>query len=106
MTKRIVFAVLIALLMSGLFTYLLGRRMGKINTARNASKHFYLSAAKDLDAGETLTSGDVQLVEWFGPGVLAGGFTKLSDLNGRSVLYPLAKGEPIIERQLATAGAR
>jgi pilus assembly protein CpaB len=105
MTKRVLMAVVIALLVSGIFTYFVSRRMVKSNNTHNSDKRFYVSAAKDLDAGETLSGSDVELVEWFGPGVLAGAFTKVSDVNGRTVLYPLDKGQPIIERQLATAGA-
>ena len=36
---------------------------------------------------------------------LTGGFTKINDVAGRIVLYPLPKGEPIVDRQLAAAGA-
>ena len=47
----------------------------------------------------------LQLVEWHASTPLAGGFTKIDDLTGRVLLYPLAKGEPIIDGQLAAAGA-
>lgn len=105
MTKRVLLAVVIALLVSGLFTYFLSRRMAKANSARVAQKQIYVVAAKDLEAGESLGPESLQLVEWYGSGGLSGAFTKIADATGRIVLYPLAKGEPIIERQLATEGA-
>jgi len=45
------------------------------------------------------------LVEWHASTPLTEGFTKLDGLTGRVLLYPVAKGEPIIERQLAAVGA-
>ena len=104
-TKRIVAAVVIALLVSGLFTYFLSRRMAKANKVTDVPKQKYIAAAKDLEAGETLQPGSLQVVDWNGSGVLSGGFTKVADLSGRVVLFPLAKGELILERQLASVGS-
>jgi pilus assembly protein CpaB len=44
-------------------------------------------------------------VEWPAGTPLSGGFSKIEEVAGRIVLYPLPKGEPILERQLAAAGA-
>jgi len=105
MTKRIVAAVLIALVVSGLVTYFLSRRIAKTNGPHNAIKQEYMAAARDLEAGEALAPQNLQAVDWNGAGVLSGGFTKASDLSGRIVLFPLAKGELILDRQLASVGS-
>jgi pilus assembly protein CpaB len=64
-----------------------------------------VAAGKPLDAGETLTAQDLQLIEWHAASPPSEGFSKIEEVVGRVVLYPLPKGEPIIERQLAAAGS-
>jgi pilus assembly protein CpaB len=104
--KRLVMALLIALLISGLFTFWLSTRVsGAGKHVTRPEKQLYVAAGKALDAGETLKPESLELVEWHASTPLVGGFTKVADLNGRVLRYPLAKGEPIIERQLAAAGA-
>lgn len=104
-TKRVATALVIALLVSGLFTYLLSRRVTTTAHANAPKKTLYVAAGRELEAGELLKPENLQLIEWNASTPLSGGFSKISDLNGRVVLYPLAKGEPIIETQLASAGA-
>jgi pilus assembly protein CpaB len=104
-TKRLVLALIIALFISGLFTYWLSKRVsGAAVHVTGPQKQFYVAAGKALDAGESLKPESLQLIEWHASTPLAEGFTKIADLNNRVLLYPLAKGEPIIERQLAAAG--
>jgi pilus assembly protein CpaB len=104
--KRLVMALLIALLVSGLFTFWLSTRVsGAAAHVTRPQKQVYVAAGKALDAGETLKPESLELVEWHASTPLVGGFTKVGDLNGRVLRYPLAKDEPIIERQLAAAGA-
>src|SRR5450631_56708 len=103
--KRMLTALLLAVLVSGLFTFWLSRRVAKAARVNVRQKQRYVAAGKALDAGEVLKPGSLELVEWAAPAPLAGGFTKIEDAAGRVVLYPLPKGEPILERQLAAAGA-
>ncbi len=103
--KRLLTALVVALLVSGLFTFWLSRRVAKAARVNVPQKQLYVAAGKALEAGELLKPGSLQLVEWPASSPLTGGFTKIDDVAGRVVLYPLAKGEPILERQLAAAGA-
>ena len=103
--KRLLIALLLAVLVSGVFTFWLSRRVAKAARVDVPQKQRYVTAGKALDAGEVLKPGSVQLVEWAGPAPLTGGFTRIEDVAGRVVLYPLPKGEPILERQLAAVGA-
>jgi pilus assembly protein CpaB len=103
--KRLLTALLFAVLVSGLFTFWLSRRVAKAARVDVPRKQLYVAAGKTLEAGELLKAGSLQLVEWSAPAPLSGGFTKIDDLAGRIVLYPLPKGEPILERQLAAPGA-
>lgn len=104
-TKRITLALVIALLISGLFTFWLSRRVAKASHVAAPQKQLYVAASKTLEAGELLKPDSLQLIDWPASSPLAGGFTKVNEVAGRTVLYPLAKGEPILDRQLAVAGA-
>jgi pilus assembly protein CpaB len=103
--KRLLTALLFAVLVSGLFTFWLSRRVAKAARVDVPKKQLYVAAGKAIDAGETLKPGSLQLVEWPAQTPLTGGFAKVEDVAGRVVLYPLPKGEPILERQLAAAGS-
>ena len=103
--KHLMTALLLALLVSGLFTFWMSRRVDKTAHVKVPKKQLYVAAGKPLDAGETLKPSSLQLVEWTGPTPLTGAFTNLEEVAGRVVLYPLPKGEPILERQLSAAGS-
>jgi pilus assembly protein CpaB len=68
-------------------------------------KNLNVAPRKALAAGELLKPEALQLIEWPTVTPLSGGFTKIQDVAGRTVLYPLAKGEPILDRDLAAPGA-
>ena len=102
--KRLTISLVIALLVSGLFTFWLSKRVAKTDQPAH-QKQLYVAAAKALEAGEELKPGSLQLVEWPSSAPLSGGFARIEDVAGRTVLYPLAKGEPILDRHVAAAGA-
>jgi pilus assembly protein CpaB len=103
--KRLTIALMVALAVSGLFTFWLSRRVAKANHAALPSKRLYVAASKDLSVGEVLKPGSLRMVEWPVSVPIAGGFTKISAVDGRALLYPLAQGEPILARDLAAEGA-
>jgi pilus assembly protein CpaB len=103
--KRLTLALIVALLISGSFTFWLSKRLAKPVAVTLIQKHLYVAAGKALDAGEALKAADLKFVEWPTSAPLAGGFTRIEDVAGRIVLYPLPKDEPILDRQLAAAGA-
>ena len=59
---------------------------------------------RPLDAGEVLDAGKLKLIQWPVSVPLVGAFLKPQDLVGRSLLYPLAAGAPILDRDLAIPG--
>src|SRR6202167_4025483 len=103
--RRLLTALVIALMISGLFTFWLSRRVAKGTRVSVPQRQLYVAAGQPLEAGELLKPGSLQLVEWPASSPLTGGFTKIDEVAGRIVLYPLPKGEPILERELAAAGA-
>jgi pilus assembly protein CpaB len=102
--KRLITALLLALGISGLFTFWLSQRFSKVHAAVQI-KHQYVAAASSLEAGDLLRPTSLKMVDWPEISPLVGAFVKPEDLNGRTVLYPLAEGQPILERQLSAPGA-
>lgn len=101
--RRLILAFIIALGISGLGTYVLSK---KVNAARNKNTALrYVAASKALEAGEMLRPSSTEMVNWPASMPLQGGYSKQEDINGRIVLYPLAEGQPILERHLAAPGS-
>lgn len=103
--KRITMALTIALVVSGLFTFWMSRRFARAAHVAAPRKQLYVAAAKALDQGELLKPENLELVEWPTSTPLPGGFTDTAQVAGRAVLYPLAKGEPILDHHLAPTGS-
>jgi pilus assembly protein CpaB len=101
--KRLMMALLAALLISGLSTFWLSRRLAKAAHVAAPQKQLMVAAKQTLEAGELLKAGSLQLVE--APIALAGSFSKLDEVAGRVVLFPLAKDQPILNAYLAPVGA-
>jgi pilus assembly protein CpaB len=100
--KRLMMALLVALLVSGLFTFWLSRRLGKAPHVAAPAKQLVVAAQQTIEAGDQLKPGSLRLVEW--PVALPGSFTKTDDIAGRIVLFPLAKDQPILNSYLAPVG--
>ena len=96
--KRLMMALLTALLISALFTFWLSRRLAQTAHVAVAQKQFMVAANQTLEAGELLKPGSLRLVE--APALLAGSFGKIDEVTGRVVLFPLAKDQPILNAYL------
>jgi pilus assembly protein CpaB len=101
--RRLILALFVALTISGLFTYLLSRRVGNAHVSSTTQQ--YVAAGKPIEAGEILKASDLRFVAWPASVSLQGAFAKPEDISGRLVLYPMAAGQPILERDLAAAGS-
>lgn len=102
--KRLILALVIALSVSGLFTYWLSQKFAKPRVAAAPPKRQYVAAAVNLEAGEMLHPASLNLIDWPDSSPLTGAFAKPEEVAGRIVLFPLAAGQPILERQLSAAG--
>ncbi len=100
--RRLSSAFLIALLVSGGCTFLLSRKL-HFHSAVVATEQ-YVAAAAPLEAGEVLQAAKLKTVQWPVSVPLVGAFLKPQDVIGRSLLYPLAQGAPILDRDLAIPG--
>jgi len=103
--KRIVIALTLALLVSGACTWFVSR---KLTTPAAPQKHpdaLYAAPSRALEAGEVLKPDNMQLVAWPGSDPIDGAFSKPADLIGRAVLFPLGKGQPILDHDLSAPGS-
>jgi pilus assembly protein CpaB len=103
-TRRLASAFIIALIISGIFTFWLSQKFSK-NKPAATPKSQYVAAAMNLEAGQAIRAEQLKLVDWPASMPIAGGFTAPAPLVGRVVLFPLAAGQPIIDRQLSAPGA-
>jgi pilus assembly protein CpaB len=102
-TKRLTLAFIVALVVSGIFTLVLSRKVSK-SAPPPPPKSQYVAAAGPVEAGQALRAENLKLIEWPASMPLQGAFTTPESLVGRVVLYPLAVGEPVLERQLSSPG--
>ncbi|MBV8673338.1 MAG: Flp pilus assembly protein CpaB [Acidobacteriaceae bacterium] len=104
MARRLTISLLVALMISGLFTFWLSQKMARNRNVVQAA-NTYVAAKRTIDPGETLKREDVALVEWPKAMPLSGAFNRVDDVVGRAALYPLGAGEPILDRHLAAPGS-
>jgi len=102
--RRLIIALVLSLAGSAIFTVWLSKKFSK-PAPQNGGETHYVAAAQNLQAGDVLTPSTLKLIAWPSNVPLEGSYAKPEDLNGRIVLYPLAGGEPILERQLAAPGS-
>jgi pilus assembly protein CpaB len=102
--RRLIIALVLSLAGSAIFTIWLSKKFSK-PTAQNTGELHYVATAQNLQAGDVLTPATLKLTAWPSSAPLDGAFPKPDALAGRIVLYPLAAGEPILERQLAAPGS-
>jgi pilus assembly protein CpaB len=65
----------------------------------------YVAPSRALQAGEVLRPDNTDLVAWPESVPVEGASTRIADMLGREVLFPLAMGQPILDRDLSVAGS-
>jgi pilus assembly protein CpaB len=103
--KRIIVALTLALLVSGVCTWLVSKKMGTQPAAQKQPDARYAAPSRALQAGEVIKADDIELVAWPGSDPIEGAFIKMADVVGREVLFPLGKGQPILDRDLSAPGS-
>jgi pilus assembly protein CpaB len=102
--RRLIIALALSLAGSAIFTSWMIKRFSRPATQSGGELH-YVATAQNLQAGDVLSPATLKLVSWPSTVPLEGAFPKTDAVVGRIVLFPLAAGEPIIERQLAAPGS-
>lgn len=96
-------AALVATFLATAITLPIYRRLRQ--TAARPKMSQVVATSKDVQAGVTLTPEDVQLIAWPSDAPLPGSFSKVEDVVGRALIYPLGTREPVLGRDLAVAGS-
>jgi pilus assembly protein CpaB len=102
--RRMAIAMAIGLIISGACTWFLSRKISAHVTERPPEQR-YVAPARALKAGEALKADNIELVSWPVGTPIADAFTKPEAVIGRSVLYPIGKGQPITEQFLTAVGS-
>jgi pilus assembly protein CpaB len=101
--RRLILALILAIGVSGLSTLWLKQ---KFTGAKKPKGHLqYVAAGQAMNAGDILHASAVHLIDWPSDVQLTGAFTSATQIEGRTLLYPIAAGEPLQDRQLAAAGS-
>jgi pilus assembly protein CpaB len=103
--KRILMALTLALFVSGICTWFVSRKLSVRPTIQTQPDARYAAPSRALHAGEVLKADNVELVAWPASDPIDGAFGRTTDLLGREVLFPLAKGQPILDRDLSAPGS-
>jgi len=102
--RRLVIALLIALLLSGGMTFFISRKVANRSAARPQTRR-YVAASRSIQSGELLKQENLTTVDWPDAVPVQGGFKKPDELVGRSVIYPVGSGQPILDTYLAAPGS-
>jgi pilus assembly protein CpaB len=102
--KRILVALTLAFLVSGLSTWAVSRKMTTGRMQKTAVA-MYAAPVRAVEAGEELQPENIGLVAWPADMPIEGAFPRIADVMGREALFPLAKGEPILSRDLSAPGS-
>jgi pilus assembly protein CpaB len=104
LARRLMIAFIAALMVAVPGTVWLARK--SINHSAPAPAELrYVAASRSLEGGEALKPEDLSLVKWPAADPLVGAFATADQVAGRTALYPLASGQPILARYLAAAGS-
>ncbi len=102
-TRRIVVALVVALVLAGGAAYFFSSRLRQFGPSIQIIK--VVATAKELPAGVVMKAEDLTLVDWPSTIPLTGSFSKPEEVVGRSLLYPLGNREPVLDSALAVAGS-
>jgi len=103
--KRMLGSLLVAFVISALSCWIVARRISVAAAPASVRDLTYVIAANQIQPGQALKVEDLQVVNWPGDHPLEGAQASISALIGREALFPLAKGEPVLDRHLSAPGS-
>jgi len=104
--RRLLVALSAALLLSGAVTYFLNRKISRRTAGTSVlTAQKYVAASRPLQAGEVLKPESLTLLEWPAKVPFEGAFSRIEDVAGRALIYPVTVRQPILAGYLAVAGS-
>ncbi|WP_263382150.1 Flp pilus assembly protein CpaB [Granulicella arctica] len=104
LSRRFTTAMLTAFILSGIFTYLLSRRIEHQAGLQRTQAINYVATSRPVQPGEVIKVSDLRYVPWPASSPLRGGFLHIDEIIGRSAIYPIDPGQPLLDRQITPAG--
>jgi pilus assembly protein CpaB len=96
-------AFFMALVLAGVFTWIVFKRLRASMGDRNSVK--VVVAATELPAGVALAEKDVTLMDWPSDVPMAGTYSKAQEVLGHPLIRSLGAKEPIFQRDLGLEGS-
>jgi len=93
----------VATVLASAITFPIYRRLRQTSARPKLTQ--VVATSRDVQAGVALTPEDVKLIDWPADAPLPGSFSKVEDVVGRALIYPLGTREPVLGRDLAVAGS-
>ncbi len=103
--RRLLLALLAGLFISAGCTWFVSRKLTAVGAAVRPAGQRVVVSAHELEAGETIKAEDLVMANWFAEARLTTAFAKPELLVGRTLLYPMEKGQPITEKSLIVPGS-
>jgi len=103
-TKRIVLALGVALVLAAAATVLLYKGIRSQRESQPQSKKVVV-AAKPIESGSVLGPENLTLVDWPINNVIPGSFSRIDEVAGRSLIYPVSEKQPVLPPYLAAPGS-
>ncbi len=103
--RRIVTACAVAFLFSGTATLALSWRLAHAAAAENAHMRSYVAPLRLVPAGQPLQAADLHLIAWPATDPVQDAFVSINDAVGRTTLYPVAAGQPLLDHDLTPRGS-
>ncbi len=82
------------------------QRQGDVAAASRIAMTPVVVAARDLPAGQALSTSDLKVTRWPQAGLPQGSFNSVNTLSGRVLKTAASKGEPLLIGKLAAKGLR
>jgi pilus assembly protein CpaB len=105
MARRFAVAALLALIITSAVAYFFWRKIANNKPPVVQPPIQYVTTSHPMNPGETLRTQDLTMVNWPRTNPLNGAFVHPQDVVGRSLLYPVVPGQPILDQQLAALGS-
>ena len=104
-TRRTLIALVLAFVISAVSCWLMARKL-KVSAAPVSIPDIsYVVAAHPIQPGDEVKAEDIQLLGWPGNRPIEGAQTRIAAVVGREALFPLAQGQPVLDRDLSAPGS-
>ena len=103
--QRVLFALLSAMLLAGICTFVLNRSMLHASAAGQTRMLHYSTPTRAIHPGDLIGQSDIQDLPWPATDTVRGAVARREEILNRVSLANIAPGQPIVEALLAPPGS-